>query len=70
MQQINVRGTFLCTKHCLPYLRKSAQQNRNPHIVCRLADKIVSQCIENDLTDILTHLLFMYTVESRSTIKF
>jgi NAD(P)-dependent dehydrogenase (short-subunit alcohol dehydrogenase family) len=29
MQEINVRGTFLLTKACLPYLRKSA----NPHVL-------------------------------------
>ena len=40
MQQINIRGTFLMTKACLPYLRKSANGhvltispplNMNPH---------------------------------------
>ncbi|MBA3829802.1 MAG: NAD(P)-dependent oxidoreductase [Taibaiella sp.] len=29
MQAINVRGTFLVTKHCVPFLKKSA----NPHIL-------------------------------------
>ena len=29
MQSINVRGTFLVVKHCLPYLRKG----NNPHIL-------------------------------------
>jgi citronellol/citronellal dehydrogenase len=29
MQQINTRGTFLCSKSCLPYLSRSA----NPHIL-------------------------------------
>ena len=29
MYNINVRGTFLVTKHCLPYLKKS----ENPHIL-------------------------------------
>lgn len=29
MQEINIRGTFLLTKACLPYLRKSA----NPHVL-------------------------------------
>lgn len=29
MQSINTRGTFLCSKHCLPYLKKSI----NPHIL-------------------------------------
>jgi citronellol/citronellal dehydrogenase len=30
---VNVRGTFLCTQACLPYLLQSAQQRRNPHIL-------------------------------------
>lgn len=29
MQQINVRGTFLLVKHCIPYLKKG----NNPHIL-------------------------------------
>jgi len=29
MQSINVRGTFLVVKHCLPFLRKG----KNPHII-------------------------------------
>ena len=29
MQSINVRGTFLMGKHCIPYLKKG----RNPHII-------------------------------------
>lgn len=29
MQEINVRGTFLVTKHCIPHLKKSS----NPHIL-------------------------------------
>lgn len=29
MQSINVRGTFLVTRHCIPFLRKSS----NPHIL-------------------------------------
>lgn len=29
MQQINVRGTFLVVKHCIPYLKKG----NNPHII-------------------------------------
>jgi citronellol/citronellal dehydrogenase len=29
MYDINVRGTFLVTKHCIPYLKKSG----NPHII-------------------------------------
>jgi citronellol/citronellal dehydrogenase len=30
---VNVRGTFLCTQACLPYLKRSAQQQRNPHVL-------------------------------------
>ncbi len=30
---VNVRGTFLCTQAMLPYLKKSAEQGRNPHIL-------------------------------------
>lgn len=30
---VNVRGTFLCTQACLPYLKKSAERGRNPHIL-------------------------------------
>src|SRR6267378_5493526 len=30
---VNVRGTFLCTQACLPALKKSAQQGRNPHVL-------------------------------------
>src|SRR5690606_22198296 len=29
MHSINVRGTFLVTKHCIPFLKKSS----NPHII-------------------------------------
>lgn len=29
MHQVNVRGTFLCSKYCLPHLRRAA----NPHIL-------------------------------------
>jgi len=29
MMSINTRGTFLCSKHCIPYLKKSS----NPHIL-------------------------------------
>ena len=29
MQSINVRGTFLVSKHCIPYLKKAS----NPHII-------------------------------------
>jgi len=30
---VNVRGTFLCTQACLPYLKHSAELRRNPHIL-------------------------------------
>ncbi|HXY05150.1 MAG TPA: NAD(P)-dependent oxidoreductase [Burkholderiaceae bacterium] len=30
---VNVRGTFLCTQACLPALKRSAEQKRNPHIL-------------------------------------
>ncbi|MEW5880129.1 MAG: SDR family oxidoreductase, partial [Pseudomonadota bacterium] len=30
---VNVRGTFLCTQACLPYLKKSGERKRNPHIL-------------------------------------
>ncbi|GAB4475695.1 MAG: NAD(P)-dependent oxidoreductase [Burkholderiaceae bacterium] len=30
---VNVRGTFLCTQACLPYLKKAAERKRNPHIL-------------------------------------
>ena len=30
---VNVRGTFACTQACLPYLKRSAQRKRNPHIL-------------------------------------
>ncbi|HWY72993.1 MAG TPA: NAD(P)-dependent oxidoreductase [Burkholderiaceae bacterium] len=30
---VNVRGTFLCTQSCLPHLKRSAQQGRNPHVL-------------------------------------
>jgi citronellol/citronellal dehydrogenase len=30
---VNVRGTYLCTQACLPHLKRSAQQGRNPHIL-------------------------------------
>jgi citronellol/citronellal dehydrogenase len=30
---VNVRGTYLCTQACLPHLKRSAQQERNPHIL-------------------------------------
>jgi len=30
---VNVRGTYLCTQAVLPYLKKSAQAKRNPHVL-------------------------------------
>lgn len=30
---VNVRGTFVCSQACIPYLRQSAQAGRNPHIL-------------------------------------
>jgi citronellol/citronellal dehydrogenase len=30
---VNVRGTYLCTQTCLPYLMKSASSGRNPHVL-------------------------------------
>src|SRR3978361_457599 len=33
MQNINVRGTFVVSKHCIPHLRSSAERDNNPHIL-------------------------------------
>ncbi|KAJ3331372.1 hypothetical protein HDU93_009804, partial [Gonapodya sp. JEL0774] len=33
MNQINLRGTWLVTKHAIPHLIASAKRGRNPHIV-------------------------------------
>lgn len=33
MHGVNARGTYLCTMLCLPALRKSAEQRRNPHVL-------------------------------------
>ncbi len=30
---VNVRGTYLCTQACLPYLKQSAERGRNPHVL-------------------------------------
>jgi citronellol/citronellal dehydrogenase len=30
---VNVRGTYLCTQACLPYLKQSAGRGRNPHVL-------------------------------------
>jgi len=33
MLGVNVRGTFLCTQACLPYLKRSAELQRDPHVL-------------------------------------
>jgi len=33
MFDVNVRGTFVCSQACLPYLKASAEAGRNPHIL-------------------------------------
>jgi citronellol/citronellal dehydrogenase len=30
---VNVRGTFVCSQACIPYLKQSAEAGRNPHIL-------------------------------------
>lgn len=30
---VNVRGTYLCSQACIPYLQASARRGRNPHIL-------------------------------------
>jgi citronellol/citronellal dehydrogenase len=30
---VNVRGTYLCTQACLPYLKRAAERKRNPHVL-------------------------------------
>jgi len=30
---VNVRGTFVCSQACIPYLKESAKAGRNPHIL-------------------------------------
>ena len=30
---VNVRGTYLCTQACLPYLKRAAERRRNPHVL-------------------------------------
>jgi citronellol/citronellal dehydrogenase len=30
---VNVRGTYLCTQACLPYLKAAAGRKRNPHVL-------------------------------------
>ena len=33
MLGVNLRGTYLCTQACLPHLKRSSQQGRNPHVL-------------------------------------
>jgi citronellol/citronellal dehydrogenase len=33
MTGVNVRGTYLCSQACIPWLRRSAQAARNPHVL-------------------------------------
>src|SRR5579864_2193621 len=33
MLGVNLRGTYLCTQACLPHLKRSAEQRRNPHVL-------------------------------------
>ncbi|TPX33629.1 hypothetical protein SmJEL517_g03578 [Synchytrium microbalum] len=33
INQINARGTYLVTRHCLPHLIESAKKGRNPHVL-------------------------------------
>lgn len=33
MFNVNIRGTYACTQACLPWLRRSAEAGRNPHIL-------------------------------------
>jgi citronellol/citronellal dehydrogenase len=33
MLGVNLRGTYVCTQACLPYLKRSGQQGRNPHVL-------------------------------------
>src|SRR6476661_8507425 len=30
---VNVRGTYVCSQACIPYLKRSAQAGRQPHIL-------------------------------------
>jgi len=30
---VNVRGTYLCTQACLPYMKRAAERRRNPHVL-------------------------------------
>src|SRR5213594_3688309 len=33
MTGVNVRGTYVCSQACIPWLRRSAQAGRNPHVL-------------------------------------
>lgn len=33
MHSVNVRGTYACTQACLPWLKRSADAGRNPHVL-------------------------------------
>ncbi|HVO88272.1 MAG TPA: NAD(P)-dependent oxidoreductase [Casimicrobiaceae bacterium] len=33
MTAVDVRGTFVCSQACIPWLRKSARGGRNPHVL-------------------------------------
>jgi citronellol/citronellal dehydrogenase len=33
MLGVNLRGTYVCTQACLPHLKRSGQQGRNPHVL-------------------------------------
>jgi citronellol/citronellal dehydrogenase len=33
MNQVNARGTYVCTQACLPELKKAAAAGRNPHVL-------------------------------------
>jgi citronellol/citronellal dehydrogenase len=33
MMGVNVRGTYVCSQTCIPWLRRSAQAGRNPHVL-------------------------------------
>eukprot|EP01047_Picozoa_sp_COSAG01_P067808 COSAG01_NODE_9652_length_2379_cov_3.000439_1_plen_274_part_00 len=44
MFEVGPRGSMLTAKHCLPHLKKSAQQGRNPHVL-NLSPPIVQKRI-------------------------
>jgi citronellol/citronellal dehydrogenase len=33
MTAVNVRGTYVCSQACVPWLKRSAQAGRNPHVL-------------------------------------